>query len=414
MSRERLLPTPPPLEWTRSLQLQLLPWFSLVRRDLPWRRRRDPYAVWVSEIMLQQTQVNTVIPYFERFMDHFPTVEALAQAPLEEVLSLWKGLGYYARARNLHRGAQYVLERHGGHFPEQLEAALAVPGVGRYTAGAILSLAYEQAISLLDGNVARVYARLLTLPFDPKQPAGMKAFQFLADTQVPAHEAGAFNEALMELGATVCTPSTPRCGSCPVQGLCGAARLADPTQFPVKGESKKRPEVEAVALWVQTAQGVLVVQRPSEGLLGGLWELPTLIRSPEQSWEQAAERAGRERLGLLSLKLGAGVEVEHIFTHLRLVLRVFPVMLESQAPSLDHLLAPVGFSSARRRGAEAIEVSYQAHRFVSPEALERLPMGVATTRALALLAAPAPQLSLFEGAVPVENTQRRGRPTKAR
>lgn len=401
------LPALPPLDWTLALQQQLLPWFSHVRRDLPWRRRRDPYAVWVSEIMLQQTQVNTVIPYFERFMTHFPTVDMLADAPLEQVLSLWKGLGYYARARNLHRGAQYVVQHHAGLFPEQLEAALKVPGVGRYTAGAILSLAYEKPVSLLDGNVARVYARLLKLPFDPKQPAGMKAFQFLADTQVPRQEAGPFNEALMELGATVCTPLSPSCSRCPVQGLCQALAAGETNQFPVKGTRKERPDVFGVALLVASPAGILVAQRPAEGLLGGLWELPTLIRSPEEPWNAAAARVGQERLGLAQVPLGTGVEVEHIFTHLRLVLQVFPVKVDVEGISSEHLLAPVSLSEARRRGTEAVEVRYQALRWVSREGLEQLPMGVATTRALELLLkAPPPQLGLFEVPVVAEKKAR--------
>lgn len=426
------------------LQASLVSWFHGARRALPWRQTlaespspaplampsaptapdRNPYAVWVSEIMLQQTQVVTVIPYFHRFMARFPTIDALAEAPLEDVLSLWRGLGYYARARNLHRGAQWVHTHAGGALPASLEAILQVPGIGRYTAGAILSLAYGLPVSLLDGNVARVLARVLGVTLDPKLPAGQKGFWALADRLVPtgvAHDApgataGQWNEALMELGALVCTPAQPQCRTCPLQSLCYAATLDDPTVLPTRGEKKSRPDVHAVALRLVVEGRQLMFLRPPEGLLGGLWELPGMVVDEAEPLSRVVPQILAHKLGLApdTLKVsGPSVEVEHIFTHLRLLLRVVSVSLvEEHADGLSRLnaqlearrahakLSSERSGSRRGRGVHAVEVEWQDHRWVDEAGLGALPMGRATTKALEMLAAatsapPPPQLKLF-------------------
>lgn len=407
-------------DWMRRLQAPLIAWFEGARREMPWRGPpdvpRDPYQVWISEVMLQQTQVTTVIPYFLRFLARFPTVEALATAPQEEVLSLWRGLGYYARARNLQRGAQYVLEHHGGNFPAELTQALKVPGVGRYTAGAILSLAYGQPVALLDGNVARVLARVCGLAVDPKLPAGQKAFWAIAEALVPAHRPGAYNEALMELGATVCTPTRPLCSSCPIVSLCHAATLPDPTAFPIKSESKARPDAQALAVVLRrpTDNAVLFALRPQEGLLGGMWELPTVVIEAEEPFHTTLSRLAERRLGLtfplsggdggsspsLLVPEGLPVEVEHIFTHLRLVLQAVECRVEPEMVQLEQSAAQAAAMQApvRRRGAAAVEVRYEGFRWVEPEALSSLPMGRATLKALELLhkrTLPRAQLGLF-------------------
>jgi A/G-specific adenine glycosylase len=209
----------------------LLAWYAREQRDLPWRRTRDPYAIWISETMLQQTQVATVIPYWTRWLHRFPTVVALAQAPLDDVLKAWQGLGYYARARNLHRAAQVIVEKHGGVFPTRLEDVLALPGVGRYTAGAVCSIAFDQDVPIVDANVIRVLCRVFGVRGDPKSTKSQAELWRLAEALIPPGQARPFNQAMMELGALVCHQA-PRCGVCPVRERCVAYQSGDPTGLP--------------------------------------------------------------------------------------------------------------------------------------------------------------------------------------
>jgi A/G-specific adenine glycosylase len=243
----------------------LLSWFRGARRDLPWRKEpRDPYAVWVSEVMLQQTRVDVVVPYYERFLARFPTLRALADAPLDDVLALWSGLGYYARARNLHRAAQAC----GGELPRTAPQLRALPGFGPYTAAAVASLAFNEDVALVDGNVARVLARVFRLAGDARAQAWKMAPELL-----PRGHAGEFNEALMELGATVCTPRAPDCASCPLRRTCRGK--ADPTKFPVARPRPKRPLLEWRALALTRKDGaILFARRPEGALFAGLWDLP--------------------------------------------------------------------------------------------------------------------------------------------
>ncbi|HEX7843417.1 MAG TPA: A/G-specific adenine glycosylase [Kofleriaceae bacterium] len=257
--------------------------FAQVRRDLPWRRTRDPYAIWVSEIMLQQTRVATVIPYWERWMARFPTVSALAEAPLDDVLAAWAGLGYYSRARNLHAGAQAVDERFGGALPSCAAELREVPGIGPYTAGAIASIAFGERAPLVDGNVARVLARVFAIEHDIKSSAGSKALWTAAGELMAALPGavapGDLNQGLMELGATICSPTQPRCLVCPLARDCAAARAGRQDELPVVAARKKASELPVLArtlVWIEEAGQIVLVRRTPAGLFGGLWELPPL------------------------------------------------------------------------------------------------------------------------------------------
>lgn len=303
--------------------------FRSVRRDLPWRRSRDPYAIWISEIMLQQTRVAAVVPYFERWMARFPTIASLAEAPLDDVLAAWSGLGYYSRARNLHRCARELMARHGGALPASAAALRGLPGIGPYTAGAIASIAFEQAEPLVDGNVARVLARLYAIDEDIKSPAATRVLWRLAGQMVPAAAPGDFNQGLMELGATVCTPLSPACLSCPLAALCRARAQGREHELP-RTPARKRPEelplIDARALWIERRGELLLARRTPDGLYGGLWELP-----------QIEGGRARDRLaGILAPAArlcGRAPVLEHCqtLTHRRLRIRVFVAALAGNA-----------------------------------------------------------------------------------
>jgi A/G-specific adenine glycosylase len=267
----------------RAIAAAVVAHYGQVRRDLPWRRTRDPYAIWVSEIMLQQTRVATVIPYWQRWMARFPTVSALAAAPLDDVLAAWAGLGYYSRARNLHAGARAVDERFGGALPPRAAQLREVPGIGPYTAGAIASIAFGERAPLVDGNVARVLARVFAIGSDIKSTAGGKALWAAAGAVMAAlpepAAPGDLNQGLMELGATICAAAQPRCLICPLARDCDAARTGRQDELPVVAARKKASELPILArtvVWLEDAGEVVVVRRTPDGLFGGLWELPPL------------------------------------------------------------------------------------------------------------------------------------------
>jgi A/G-specific adenine glycosylase len=260
----------------KRLSSKLLAWYRANQRTLPWRGSlaASPYAVWVSEIMLQQTRVEAVIPYFERWLRLFPTVQALAAASERDVLNAWEGLGYYTRARNLHKAAQIVVDQYGGEMPRDLDALRQLPGIGRYTLGAIASIAFGMDVSALDGNIKRVYARIFDVTEPVDSPAGERILWQLADENLPGGHAGDYNQALMDLGATICVPRNPRCLICPVMKLCKARQNGTQDQRPVKNPKKDVPHHVHGAAVVFERGRVLIAQRPSEGLLGGMWEFP--------------------------------------------------------------------------------------------------------------------------------------------
>ena len=261
-------------------QSQLLAWYLKNRRDLPWRRypnASDPYRIWVSEIMLQQTTVETVIPYYEKFLKRFPDISSLAETAEEEVLLYWSGLGYYTRARNLHRAAKMIAEHHQGQIPYSPDTLQKLPGIGRYTAGAIASIAYNQRAPILDGNVIRVLSRLFCLSHDPKSTKGKKLFWEKAEEILPQKRNfpfGDFNQALMELGATVCLPQNPLCPLCPVSRECWAHQRKRTAHFPKGKKEMSYQKVGITAAIIDKDGKILVIQRPENGLLRGLWEIP--------------------------------------------------------------------------------------------------------------------------------------------
>lgn len=281
----------------QSFAARLLSWFAdCGRKDLPWQRDRTPYRVWLSEIMLQQTQVSTVIPYFERFNAAFPDVHALAAAPLDEVLHLWTGLGYYARARNLHRAAGIIATRHGGVFPDHLGALVELPGIGRSTAGAILAIAFNQRAPILDGNVKRVLSRHDAVAGSPVQAQIAKYLWALADARTPAAQPAAYTQAIMDLGATLCTRSRPQCPRCPVKQDCRALAAGNATAYPSRAGRAALPVRAALLLMLQNPGGeILLSQRPPTGVWGGLWSFPEcseaepLIAAAARAWHCEAQ-----------------------------------------------------------------------------------------------------------------------------
>lgn len=308
----------------QTIQDALIAWFEENKEDLPWRRTADPYAIWLSEIMLQQTQVKTVIPYYDRFLERFPSVDLLASAPLDEVLKLWEGLGYYSRARNLHRTARLVVREFGGQFPSEVDDLLKLPGVGRYTAGAISSLAFGLDAPLLDGNVIRVLTRLFDIEDDISRPETKRALWQRAELLLPPGRAGAWNEGLMELGRRVCTPRNPGCAGCPLLDHCLAAQRGAQHERPVRPPRKRTPhyDVTAGVIWNDDGQ-VLIAQRREEDMLGGLWEFPGGKREPGETLPECLSREIREELGI-GIAVGSQITtIQHAYTHFRITLYVF-------------------------------------------------------------------------------------------
>ena len=311
----------------------LLAWFDRHgRHDLPWQRNPTPYRVWVSEIMLQQTRVAAVIPYFERFTARFPDVDALALAELDEVLGLWSGLGYYARGRNLHAAARAVHADHGGRFPETFDELVALPGIGRSTAGAILALGYGQRYPILDGNAKRVLARFHAVAGWPGETAVRNRLWDLAERQTPRRRVGDYTQAIMDLGATLCTRTRPGCLLCPVADGCRAHAAGDPTGYPAPRPKRPYPTRERLLLVMRDAAGrVLVERRPPSGIWGGLWSFPEA--SADLEFGDAVAAAARRR-GLRPRRTRVLAPVEHGFTHFRL--RATPVVV-SVEPRTDRV-----------------------------------------------------------------------------
>ncbi len=308
-----------------ALRRALLAWFRREARDLPWRRPpRDPYRVWVSEIMLQQTRVEAVIPYYERFLAAFPDPAALAAAPDNLLLKLWEGLGYYARARNLREAARRITQERGGRLPGTAAEWAALPGVGRYTAGAIASIAFGERTPVVDGNVKRALARLFAIEEPVDAAAGEKAIWDLAGRLVPRAAPGDFNEAVMELGARVCLPRRPRCGECPVARWCEARRLGLAGRLPARRPRKSTPHYEIVAAALRDSRGrYLLGRRPPSSMLGGLWEFPGGKVEPGETHAEALARELREELGV-EARVGRRIAaVDHAYSHFSITLYVY-------------------------------------------------------------------------------------------
>ncbi|GIV07085.1 MAG: A/G-specific adenine glycosylase [Fimbriimonadales bacterium] len=359
-------------DWTAELRRAILQWFETHQRPTPWRDHPDPYRVWVSEVMLQQTQTATVIPYFERFIARFPTVQALASAPLEEVLRYWEGLGYYSRARNLHKAAQLIVEN-GGQLPSTPERLRELPGVGAYTAGAIASIAFQYPAPVVDGNVIRVLSRLLWLKGDMKAPAAQKRLWQIAEQLVDTARPGDFNQAMMELGSTVCTPAQPRCSVCPVSHLCAAYRRGQPTAVPEPSRRTATRTLVDVSAIVEREGRYLLAQRTPNGLWGGLWEFPRATQNGHESLEAVALRAAAQ-MGLQVALRSIVASVKHTVTYSKIQLH--------------------GYLCAWQSG-EAQTGVYQALAWASPEEMTNFPLSAPQRKLADALLNNSPQKGLF-------------------
>jgi A/G-specific adenine glycosylase len=321
-------PSPLPI---LPLRRSLLQWYENQGRQLPWRQTADPYAIWVSEIMLQQTQVKTVIPYYQCWLQIFPTVADLAQADRQKVLKAWEGLGYYARARNLHKAAQKIVQEYQGQFPKSLTEVLSLPGIGRSTAGGILSAAFDQPLAILDGNVKRVLARLIALPIPPQD--ALSELWALSDALIDPLRGRDFNQAIMDLGATLCTRSQPRCQDCPWQSHCQAYNKGIQTQLPKRKMSAPLPHKRiGVAVITNDQNQILIDRRPETGLLGGLWEFPGGKIEPNETVEACIQREILEEIGI-EIAVGKSlITVDHAYTHFRVTLYVHLCQYVSGSP----------------------------------------------------------------------------------
>lgn len=352
----------------------LLAWYMENKRDLPWRRHRNPYYIWISEIMLQQTRVDTVIPYFQRFIERFPTVEDLADAPEEDVLKCWEGLGYYSRARNIQAAAKQVKELYAGQVPSNKEQVSALKGIGPYTTGAILSIAYNQAQPAVDGNVMRVLSRYFLIEEDIAKASTRPLMEALAVKLIPEGEASHFNQALMELGALVCTPKSPHCMTCPVMEHCQGRIAGKEDVLPIKTKSKPpRPEHRVVALIEGAGPNkgkILIRQRAESGLLARMWELPHLL-SPVSRGGCLSDATAMELLeaellaeGIQGRVLEHVTDIEHIFSHIRWKLQVYRCQEE------EHLLVADQRESYGVNGSLAL-AGGESYRWLSAEEMDR-------------------------------------------
>lgn len=324
----------------KDFQQHVLDWFEQHgRKHLPWQQNITPYRVWVSEIMLQQTQVNTVIPYFQHFMQSFPNVESLAAADLNHVLHHWTGLGYYARARNLHRAAQILMSDFAGKFPETIEQLQSLPGIGRSTAGAIASIALNQPSSILDGNVKRVLSRFHAIEGWPGKTVVQQRLWTITEAYTPALRTANYNQAMMDLGAMICTRSKPKCHACPLQDNCLAHRLKQETAFPHKKPKKKLPIRHThFLLLFNKANEVLLIQRPPTGIWGGLWGFPECSTKLDlQPWYQ-------RQLGYIITQPRALPSFRHTFSHFHLEITPFSASVVKQPPQVMETAATIWYN----------------------------------------------------------------------
>lgn len=352
-------------------QKNLLDWYQESQRPLPWRSTRDPYSIWVSEILLQQTRVTTGIAYYERFIDRFPTLADLAEAPIEAVLMVWEGLGYYGRARNLHRAARILNDERGGEIPSDPEVLRGLPGIGPYTAAAIASIAFDKDAAVLDGNVTRVLCRTHGIQDDPKHPSTREKLQGLADGLLARGNAARFNQALMELGALVCKPVRPNCPVCPLRELCVAHQRNIVEQLPFRSPKRRVALRVRVVAAIEHRGRLLFLRRNPEGLLGGLWELPGVYLEGGNGIREGIRRLRKKVGPLVTLKpipSRGHFSVKHVYSHFEEVNRVFRCK-------------PKEVVGQRRR--PSAELSY---RWLHPTKTDPYPMTGATRKILGKLA----------------------------
>jgi A/G-specific adenine glycosylase len=358
----------------RGLARRLLAWFADNRRDVPWRRDRDPYRIWVSEVMLQQTQVATVIPYFERFLQAYPTLTALAAADEQAVLRLWEGLGYYRRARDLLRTARLLAAAHDGRLPDDPTALQGLPGLGRYTRNAVLSQAFDRRLPILEANSQRVLCRLFGRTGDPRSGPEQRWLWTAAEALLPARRIGDFNQALMELGALVCTPTAPRCGQCPISADCSARRQGLQEAIPVRAKPQEPESVLEAAVVVRRGDQVLLLQRPAKGRWASLWEFPHAPAAPSEAPDQAAARMLPELTGFQADVGTELVTIRHGVTRFRIML--------------------VCFEAAHLSG-EFHSSFYQTAVWLTPDDLSAYPVSAPQRRLAEVLADAGRQKRLF-------------------
>lgn len=313
----------PAFKTIKTIQKSLTKWYHQEKRDMPWRETQDPYCILVSEFMLQQTQVKTVIPYYQRWIKSYPTASILARAHESSVLKHWEGLGYYSRARNLHRSAKMMVKEFQGHVPDNWDEVLKLPGVGRYTAGAVLSIAFNQRVPVLDGNVKRVLSRLFCLKENGANSASENRLWQVAENLIPTGAPGDFNQALMELGATVCLPQKPLCLLCPLNAVCQAKKDGVQEQFPPAKVKSVTRKIEVSAAVIQRNGKTYIQQRPQKGLMAGLWEFPGGKLEKGESPEDCLEREIQEELGVQITIKQKILTIKHSYTQFRVTLHVF-------------------------------------------------------------------------------------------
>lgn len=325
-----LSPTDAEVEVFRS---DLLAWYDDHKRDMPWRDTDDPYKIWVSEIMLQQTRVDTVRDYYRRFLEAFPTVHALARADRDDVLKLWEGLGYYSRARYLHNAAQTVVEEHDGRVPDTWDAIRDLKGIGPYTAAAILSIAFEKPHAVLDGNVSRLLTRVFAVEADATSSTTKRHLRRIANALIDPERPGDFNQGMMELGATVCTPRAPECKQCPVASVCRAHERGREQDYPVTPDAKPVPHHDiAVGLVFDDEERLLIQRRPDDGLLGGLWEFPGGKQEEDESLPSACSRELREEVGIEVDVEDHFYTLSHAYSHFKITLHAFRCRIRAGEP----------------------------------------------------------------------------------
>ena len=344
-----------------DFRTRLLSWYDHNKRDLPWRDTADPYRIWISEIMLQQTRVDQATPYYYRFIETFPDVESLAEADRQEVLKTWEGLGYYSRARNMHDAAKMICEQFEGKLPDSEEEILQLKGVGPYTAAAVLSIAFKKPYAVVDGNVMRVLCRYLGIEKDIRKAETKNQIQEAADELLDSKRPGDFNQALMELGATVCTPSDPDCGQCPLNQGCVAYETLQTETIPYKSPAKKRPHHQIGVGIIYRDGKVLIAHRPEEAMLGGLWEFPGGKQNKQENIEETVKRELREELGVEVQIVRPLMKLDHAYSHFKITLHAYICRLVDQ-------------------NADPSPKSSQQIRWVAPGELEEYPFPKANRR----------------------------------
>lgn len=338
---------------------ELVQWYQENKRDLPWRRSKDPYGVWISEIMLQQTRVEAVIGYYQRFMEKFPTIQALAEAPIEQVLKAWEGLGYYSRARNLHKAAQVIMTEWQGEFPAKYEAVLALPGIGEYTAGAICSIARGEARPAVDGNVLRVISRIYAIEEDVLSTSVKRQITMIAEQNIPEGLAGEYTQSLMDLGAGICIPKYPRCSECPIASQCQAYAMGIAADLPHKKKKKPPKEVFRYVVVVKKDDKVLLTRRNEQNVLPGMWEFPGIdVEDPQSILNQDQ---WSQEYGVITSYPQFRLEAEHIFSHIHWKMCVYEAEALKDAErnlkqescwvdkeQLEALMLPTAFRAIRK------------------------------------------------------------------